>query len=407
MSDFFQSIECEKCGSNEINFLEKGVYECAHCGAKIITRGKNEKDEIEQIFLALDERCSIEEFKRNAYIELYSKVDTPVNIDDCNFGEPYVEYTHYGVVTANHTLNYSVDIGHDRTEQYVAYETKYSNGKSYKERVIKERTVTDWTPISGTYSEREWGVIKLDSHNKQNISDSYVTIEGFNFENYLDTAWDEGVIKKYEACDYDEDPLMLSEDDIDDTIDAAAEKVAWSCECGLPGDSNKNFNYSVKSELVKVESISCKEYVLPFEYDGKPYEVKGYCSTSNVRTEFCPKVDAYGEQREKNGKKDDKVAKFGCATTIAISIIGIILGIVLQNIALSVLVPLIAFGLMFAITLISSSIVDNKRGKEEDALKEDYQKRKKEALIKRISKLGLKAPTEKELEKFDNWLRWS
>ena len=67
-------------------------------------------------------------------------------------------------IDANYTGSYSASIGYDRKEQYIDHEKHYDYQlqREVTKEVVKERTVTDWRPISGPVSSYEKSFVHLE-----------------------------------------------------------------------------------------------------------------------------------------------------------------------------------------------------------------------------------------------------
>lgn len=157
--DEINKSHCPNCGG-ELHFeIGTDSVSCTSCGSifkiavsEIDDTGSNIGFEPEYIipFSVTEDQL------KNEFIEVLASTDyVPTDVFD-KVGFDYIKgyYQPYYRMVVAYEADYTASVGFDRKEQYEDYETVHENGRSYKKRVIKERTVTDWHPISGHTSGR-------------------------------------------------------------------------------------------------------------------------------------------------------------------------------------------------------------------------------------------------------------
>lgn len=163
----YYSIDFFDCDGNDDAYL--GVSRCPNCGGELHYQIGTDSllcDSCDSTFKIVDddaESCIglepdyiipfsvTEEQLKSEFIEVLASTDyVPTDVFD-KVGFEYIKgyYQPYYKINVFWEADYTASVGFDRSEQYEDYETKYENGKSYRQRVIKERIVTDWHPISG------------------------------------------------------------------------------------------------------------------------------------------------------------------------------------------------------------------------------------------------------------------
>ncbi len=315
MAEFKKSLFCDSCGSNDIVMLSRNMGQCEYCGTKfIINKKENEPD---GGFFTFERALEIDEFERNAYISLYSNVDVPSRIDDAMFSRAELEIAQYVSVESEHKLHYTASIGYDRTETYYDYVTVYRNGRSYKDRVARQRTVTDWDAISGDHEEEEI-ITCLRIDKKGDIKDEIAI---------ADLVAEQGGKKLVgiETQNLRVKPIMPSDEQIEAALEYAEVKANAYAESSLPGDHVKDFRSSGSKKAKKIDTIVSPEYLISYNFEGRDYQMKSSWSSKAVMHSDMPRENVANSEQEMARKKRSKQLLLGIIPFALIFIIGIIL----------------------------------------------------------------------------------
>ena len=189
-----ETITCPQCGSSDVSMSTETQGICNVCGAQFVVQpgfenqniynettiyyGQEDKSNIsETAYYEIIPEYSEKDFLRASWISL-AKEDAPLDIFECDFTDIEINDHQIFLEEISADTSYVADIGNDREEPYIDYETYedyelhdkieyYTEGfgdqKKEKQRIVQEkipvkkqrqvtryRTVTDWTPTSGT-----------------------------------------------------------------------------------------------------------------------------------------------------------------------------------------------------------------------------------------------------------------
>ncbi len=343
-------IVCTQCGAQNVSLITQDTGICNYCGTRftiereqiseprvVIVHPAGEKQE-DMNFFWLRPVWRPEQFAREAYIHLFSDLQTPQDIHKADFLPVVTEYPQFTFFLGDYALNYTVDIGHYRKEQYVTYQTRYVDGKHVKEQVVKERTVTDWMPFSGDYKREN--ILTLGAVSLPEKSDIYLDFEEdevLALRRYLAEHGSESVVN-YENSGMVERIIPPSEADTRRAMERKAEELAYDCKQTLPGDTYQNFTYSVSSTAKEVDWMMVPEYALGFSYEGESYEVRSFASEIRTRLSKTPRQNAQTEIEEKLRSQKKKTLWFPVGGLIALFFLLSLLGID----AFEILIPIVA-----------------------------------------------------------------
>ncbi len=317
MAEFKKSLFCDSCGSNDIVMLSRNMGQCEYCGTKfIINKKENEPD---GGLFTFEKALEIDEFERNAYISLYSNVDVPSRIDDAMFSRAELEIAQYVSVESEHRLHYTASIGYNRTETYYDYVTVYRNGRSYRDRVTRQRTVTDWDAISGDHEEE--GIVtcvRIDE--KGNIRDEVA------IANLISEQGGKGLVG-IETQNLRVKPIMPSDEQIEAALEYAEVKARAHAESALPGDIVKDFRSTGSKKVKKIDTIVSPEYLMSYSFEGGEYQMKSIWSSKTVIHSDVPSENVAHNEQVNARKKKNKQLLLGIIPFALLFIIGIILAV--------------------------------------------------------------------------------
>mgnify|MGYP004463677799 CR=1 FL=1 len=152
--DEINKSRCPNCGGQLHFEIGTDTISCSSCDSIFqIVIPESSKDQVGDGFEPdyIIPFTVTEEQLKNEFIDVLAATDyVPMDVFD-KIGFDYIRgyYQPYYRIKAVHDTDYTALVGFDRKEQYEDYERVYENGRTYNKRVIKERTVTDWHPISG------------------------------------------------------------------------------------------------------------------------------------------------------------------------------------------------------------------------------------------------------------------
>ncbi len=333
------NIACESCGSTAIQILNDTFGMCKHCGAKVIIKKPvntppvkinivNNKAEIDSPYYVMKTYYDEAEFKRKSLIHLASIKDTPSNILDSEFEEVYINYPQFMFCTIHVDGSYSASIGYDRKEQYEAYENKWDPDlkKNIRQRVIKERTVTDWRPYSGTVSTNETvsvGIKGPFAHGADEYFDDLVA--SCNLEVDATEFTESGL-----AMEFASPSASASEAVINKAKSKAMGQVRF------PGDHVKEVRSNFSHQILDTKFCIAPEYVMPYKIGNENFEARSFTTRFEPMGSF-PSIEKRvtknaDKQSRKYGLMSILLSLFSMGLAVAfpfivMNVFGIVLGI--------------------------------------------------------------------------------
>ncbi len=277
---------------------------------------KKEKGEITMpaLYYTAPSEKNKDQFVRDAFIELYSASDAPVEIDEVEFSEPVVEPALLVAQVVKFDVSYSTEVGYHRREQYLEEEKYYdADLKKYRTRnVVKERTVTDWQPYRGDKQDVPyWQHFAPTDGDSQDIGDKDAEIAS-KYNNYRIDV--ESVLENVDGVltDPKENELFYEPDDqwiASDATRAATATYFHNYLLGeLPGDEHRNFNCDWTPTGVITAQYLTERYKLGFDFKGHKCFIK-QCATEENPQIYCSyrHVDEVAEKirKEKEDAKED------------------------------------------------------------------------------------------------------
>ena len=266
-------LVCPQCGSINVEMQTDTLGQCSMCGAQFLVHTNNtpaantvnDNGPEVQTYLIQPE-YSKQEFLRRIWIDLY-KADVPAEMFDKNFGE--VETVYHSVVMqfADVEGSYTVSIGYDRQEPYIATETYWEregDRNVKKERLItKYRAVTDWQAQNG--------------------------ITGTNCVNFVDNdlskSFDPTLFKKSFLACKNESVHPVSESSAENVTPEAYDMLRTFHEVDLkahllhdlPGDRSKDLHVRLTKQNAKTTAVYLtQEYRASIQFDGIEYVKYGF-----------------------------------------------------------------------------------------------------------------------------------
>lgn len=207
-----------------------------------------------------------EDFLRDTLIKLSNNEGTPLDILDSNFGEIEESQDEYLSVHADVDINYTCQIGNDRKEEYWDKETYYENGvKKYRE-VKKTRTVTDWSPFSGSNKSEEIAIVANKNtdilHNCRINRNARAALRTSNKENWEVLSFNGENDDENNFNDINLDALRQAKSIC---MDESFERVR------LPGDHQKDKDYHGTVKVKEITGYLLPEYSLQYKYKDNTY----------------------------------------------------------------------------------------------------------------------------------------
>ncbi|MGN0744099.1 MAG: hypothetical protein ACI4MZ_02365 [Christensenellales bacterium] len=286
--------ECPQCSSTNIDLISEDYGICKSCGTKINFKDnetpkqvikndvyivkKGGRDDFDTKNLVIKPENSEKEFFRQACIDLARNDTTPADIFKSDFRPVTKSYQQMLGVDAEVTLNYSVSIGYNRTEEYFVTVKEYDRDLQceVEKKVKKTRTVTDWSPTSGTYS----GEITSYVFNDDKITDdSFRICSSFDCDRFEDSysRVKSSSVFNVEDVDFKTDyPKNVSQKALTFAKADCISKASVDCQEKLPGDVCKDFSSSSVCKPKKVSCIVAPEYSLNYVHDGQEYTKKAF-----------------------------------------------------------------------------------------------------------------------------------
>ena len=388
-NNLFENIVCEQCGSSNIEIIAEDLAQCRQCGSKIklsvpkiekIVNHYHSQVKNEDDALIFTKERSVESFRRDALVCLASDIHIPQNIFESQFSPVKSVDTQYAEIEITLNATFSATIGYDRVEEYKDYD-------SVQHKVVtKRRRVTDWKPFSGSKTNtNSWFV---------NISEDFD--DSNRFADFLYVYGHKDECEYLSKTDIDVEILPVRQSHIDSVVSGAKSDFKSQCQKSLPGDTCKDFVCSISYTVNKVQKYIVPQYILPFKYNGREWDIRCYKSATNPYIGHCPD----GSKIITNITNDK--TKGGAILSISLSIISILMSLIVAFWAKSSL-SLIFSVLLFVASVISFVVQKVRQNKITNSLKEQYQNKKKHDLQEYFAKHNIKPLTEDEEKKFDYW----
>lgn len=310
------------------------------------------------------------EFLREALIDLTKSKETPVDVLDCEFGEIVEKEREYILVTGDVDLNYSCTVGYDRQEEYYEqvrdYEKErvYNNGVKYYKNVKKTRTVTDWSPFSGTRTSTETTIV---GNGDEEFRDSYQI--GSCVKTSKEESFQDG-LDCFDVCET--------------SLEEAKQNCKRLCFAGatIPGDRKKDVDYSGTVDVKSVKGVIIPEYSVEYKYNEVDYAYENF-ACGDTEAEFYSPNDS-GDVVAKAKKKTKPFIFVGIGVLVGGFIINC-----LGYLGLAFLIYSLGAGVFIAKYVIKNKIQNKEFNSRQEI--------KIEKLKKVLEKHGLKPLEENEI----------
>lgn len=402
-----KNLKCQSCGSSDI--MLNGDYGiCNSCGTKIILdknitnnfiTNVSLKNEDLQNHYIIDTLINEKDFKKSVYYFLTTQ-RTPADIlDNTTFKKIEKNDAQFLTIDARYNGNYSASIGYDRKEQYIAQEKVYDPEiKDYiVKNVTKERTVTDWRPVSGPVSTSQKSCVQLGIGGKDALD--RLTDSLAEDVDYLQAK---GNIKPINPENSKNINFYIpTQKEINKAISSGECKVYAQTKSSLygTGDHMKDFNCSLNHSIERQNFYVATEYSIGYVYhDNQAGE-----DLEGMAWGLGYKNDVIGIYPDASEDIDDQIKSQTKGSGI-FSLFTSILTILFCVLSLAILQEkkfLIVIGILFFASMISFIHYRKKYKKIKTQVNTDIMERKKQKLIDRLQKEGLPALTNKELKEIE------
>lgn len=207
------------------------------------------------IILKAEPELTGEQFMRAVLLEIAAYDKAPADIFTAlSFSEPNLTTDEVIVTRTEVHLDYTCEIGYDRTENYYDNWTKK----------MEKRTVTDWRPFSGSTSSEELVVVRKGETDPKKVVEYDATMR-----TYLKT------LKKGYISD-DVDSLDLDAQTV--SIIVGFCKSRCFGKVVLPGAWNRRANYTGTVDVKTCEVWELPQYTLEYTYGDNRYSAKSYAA---------------------------------------------------------------------------------------------------------------------------------
>lgn len=402
-----KNLQCKNCGSTDIK-LEDDYGICNNCGTKIIidknvtnnfiTNVSLKKDDLHNHFI-IDTLITEKEFKKRVYYFLTTQ-STPADVlDNTDFENVVKHDAQFLAIDARYDGNYSASVGYDRKEQYTAQEKVYvPEIKDYVvKNVIKERTVTDWRPVSGPVSTYQKSCVQLGidgSDVLDKLADSLAVD--------IDYLQAQGNIKPINPKNSKNiDFFTPTAKEINKAISSAEYEIysqTHSSVIGM-GDHIKDFKCNVNHTIEKQTFYVATEYSMSYVYhdgvDNK--DIKGMLWGLGYKKGVIGILPDATEDINKEIKSQTR----GSGTFSVLSSILTMLFCVLSLAFLQETKYVFVIGILFFISMISFIFYRKKYKRVKRQINTEILDLKKQKLIERLQKEGLSPLTKEELQEIE------
>ena len=400
------ALSCPQCGSTAVSKRRDGLYYCDFCGAKILVHDDqldgDEKGKESVLYGRINPTVTEQEFLRDALIELATNADSPTDIFDAKFETVKNEEIKVLVNEVTADAFYTVTIGTNRTEEYTVMEKKDVKYYKYGNRpatsseinkgeyvtvrvdtpVVKTRTVTDWTPFSGTSTRLhsiKAGLFigKRANPNAEGVSDIVRDKAEFSRE-FMDAYQGIDASKEILPVNNDENKaLQFSKTTIKEIEKLNAEDMKSEIEQSLPGDTHRDLRCDFSNDRAIRTALLCNQYTLKYQYGEETYDTYAFPFGNT-------------ELHHQNGMEAGKSEKENMLwrATFKISLLATLL--LVASIAISILIRNVAavgIGFGAALGLYIFDRINVKRNKHK--LECETEQVKLEELNKKLTELGL------------------
>ena len=262
------SITCPQCGGNNIKMESEISGVCQSCGTRVYLSANEEdvkklleKDDsgVPKVF-EIPAVFSEKDFVKTVLCNL-EKDSSPADVFNAKFSEPEMHKREVLAVYLKAKISYTASVGYDRKEQYIDYEDQYNSNKHTYEKVevVKNRTVTDWSPFSGDFVGEQ--LVFLNNGGK--AVNTEIFARDYNRAN----------LKQFQRIPDESAAIMkINEDSRQEAFYTALDLIGEQAGKSLPGDRYSDLTYRLE------ETYKCEEYIylvpeysMNFTFNDKTY----------------------------------------------------------------------------------------------------------------------------------------
>ena len=280
---------------------------------------------MEEFFGKVDPIFSKEEFMRKVWVS-FAKDDVPFDVfkEDC----AEIDELHHRVLlvrTAYRTA-WSAEIGNDRQESYVDFETyyekipytdyedKYNSSTGRTERVAvtkyrqeqrqrqvtRYRTVTDWHSGNGEYSDKVY------------FFDTVDTGKGFDMERFRKDYDTEAVVQLSGNALKAYPEMVLTDAMLKVAYAEQESRIELDTQLSIAGDHVRGFHYrTVEFNPYFASLVWIPEYKTQITYAGKIYVVRGFpignMTLSDTKIPNDESADSYAGRKRAETKRENDI----------------------------------------------------------------------------------------------------
>lgn len=308
-----------------------------------------------------------QEFLRAVAVGLAQKDETPTDILDSAFDKTKQVEKQYVMVEGDADVNYSCSVGYDRKEEYYEKVKKYDSQRGYyyvDEK--KTRTVTDWSAHTGT----------AHSHTTVIVANT-ATQENCRTEREVATCVD----TTHPNCKEEAEEMSVNGNAKQEAVNQSVSACFYGVR--LPGDHQKDIDYSGSLDIKKMTGFYLPEYQMNYTYQGKKYQAEGF-ACGDMQEQFeCPSIATDVEKEAKKAVKPIKIV--GWLALIA----GVVLNLFMDDIGWWCLVG-------YGAAIVALIVYNKKKASKIQSIYHDKRQEKKAALEKFLASHKLKALTNEE-----------
>lgn len=307
-----KTLTCSSCKSHDFKLINDSIAKCNYCGAYVVYRENDDPEATH--YYAVKKDKDAESFLKSALLELSENDETPYDLfSKSEFGATSFLYQQICHITGDVDVTYNAQIGVDRKEEY----TEYNSSSNKYEK--KTRTVTDWTPISGTYNYSGSSDCIINGDTPELIFvDGVVFDNAYSFDGELDFEIDE-------PTQISNEELNLCEGDLRSDARYSAERQA-----SRSGDHIRNFNSSCRSTITSINRIVVPAYINNYTYNNENYRIHSF-AVKNARNRISYPNVSKDIENEVKKKMNFSFTRPLLVNVFVMAVIPIILGVIIKN----------------------------------------------------------------------------
>ena len=209
------------------------------------------------------------EFLRQTFLSFTTDDNAPDDILEAEFSSTKLDTFQGVAIGAVVDLDYSVSVGYDRFVQQKVY------NKTRKDFETKTEKVTDWQPMSASFSGEFNGYAENSDNPRVELAPCIATA-------YC-TAKSENKQRASESFDEGESLIPAKTNAINAAKEYAKSSAVNACKKNLPGDTFKDFSYSGTIQVKSQAELAIPVYSVDYEYEGSTYTASSFASGAYQR----------------------------------------------------------------------------------------------------------------------------